>query len=342
MSQFHFKKGYVLKIVLWMLLSIILFAQESVATDTPLIQSYLVKKLIDEKDFEPNDRFIQELQQQPMSNEQLVAAIFSHLDTNKANQRVINLFDNQKLLQQLPFSEKLAFFKAMQEAGVENRYQIFTLYRVLSHGYMWVDASKELRLEIESIDYYMQHYEEYKDLIIDNEDRENHLQPDIYGEVMILAFKEDIKDTKLLESYITKMREFERVFQKDITNHSMQTLITTIADKRIEQIDQGIAKRLKEEYAHKVAANKKMLYTLVVTNYSVATYIFIAIELDAKYAPLIVQTLRSIDKLAFSSEFRADMKKEEIVQKILQKYGLPKKDLKILQIQITIKDVKIA
>ena len=310
--------------------------------DTVTFQTLLVEKILDEKGFNRSDDFVQKLLYKQMSSEKLVKIVIEKLGKEKGSKVFVNMFDGWEILETMPFDEKLKFFKVMQDGGVQNEYQIFTLYRVLSNSYFWSDAPKELELQMQNIDYLMKHYKEYKSLIIDNKDKENHLQPDIYAEVMILAFKKEIKDKKLLQSYINKMREFERFFQKDITNHSMQTLLTTLSDDRIDEIEKGIASRLNAEYKKKVKVNKKMLYTLVVVNYKIRTYIFIKIELDAKYAPKILKTLHEKQRVQdmnsnYSEEFTPSMTKEQIIQKLIKKYGLTQKEVKIVKVDMSVR-----
>ena len=314
--------------------------------DTVTLQTLLVEKILLKKGFKRSDDFVQKLLYKQMDYKVLVEIVLANLGKEKGSEVLINMFDGRELLETMPFDEKLKFFKVMQETGVQNQYQIFTLYRVLSNGYFWSDAPKELKLQMQNIDYFKKHYQEYKSLIIDNQDKENHLQPDIYAEVMILAFKQEIKDKKLLQSYIDKMREFERFFQKDITNHSMQTLLTTLSDERIDEIEKGIVSRLQKEYERKVKANKKMLYTLVVTNYKINTFIFIKIKLDAKYAPKILKTLQEKSRVQdmnskYSEEFTPDMTKKQIIQKIIKKYDLSENELKIVKVDMTVRGKKI-
>ena len=313
--------------------------------DDITIQTLLVKYILEYNEYKKSDDFIQKLLYKKMSYKEIVDTISHNLPTDKAEMVLVNLFDNSHLLKTLPFDEKLKFFKTMKDAGIKNRYQIFTLYRVLSNGYMWSDAKEELQLQMQNIDFLKKHYSKYKNLIIDNEDTLNHIQPDIYAEVMIIAFKKEIKDENLLDSYIQKMREFEKFFQKDITNHSMQTLLITLSDDRIDKIDKTIAIRLKNEFDKKVKANKKEIFTLVITNYTVRTYIYIDIELQAKDTPKVLNALRKNERFRemnskYSLEFKKGMTKEQIVKKVVKKYGLDIDKLKILKVDITVENVK--
>ena len=313
--------------------------------DDVTIQTLLVESILEYNGYKKSDKFIQKLLYKKMDYKEIVDTVLNNLPKDKAEMVLVNLFDGYKLLKFLSFDEKLKFFQTMKDEGVKNRYQVFTLYRVLSNGYMWSDATKELKLQMQNIDFLKKHYARYKELIIDNDDDLNHLQPDIYAEVMILAFKEKIKDKKLLDSYTKKMREFEKFFQKDITNHSMQTLLTTLSDERIDKIDKNIAIRLKDEFNKKVKADKKEIFTLVITNYKVQTYIYIKIKLQAKDTPKILNALLKNERFRemnskYSLEFKKGMSKEQIVKKVVKKYGLDIDKLKILKVDITVENVK--
>ena len=322
-----------MKIIALILYSIILFANETPKTNyTPLmlqdaIYTALHKNL--------------KISKTTMSYKEMVQEVLKSLPKQEASKLLANLFDRGKLLEEMPFDEKLKFFKTMKDANIENQYQIFTLYRVLSNGYMWRDTKKELYLQMQNIEYFMKHYEEYKSLIINNTDKLYHLQPDIYSEIMILGFKKEIKDKKLLDEYIKKMREFSKRFEKDVTNYSMQTLLVSLSDNRMDEIDTTISKKLKEIYAKKVKENKKEIFILDVVNYDLRTYIYIFIEFRAKYAPNILEVLTKDRefkdiKEAFTLEFTKDMTRTQVKDKLLKKYNLLIADIKILKSDIQI------
>ena len=333
-----------MKIIILFLSSIILFANETSKTDilkciatkktnyTPLVLQDAIYTAL-HKDIK--------ISKPTMSYKEMVQEVLKSLPKKEASKLLVNLFDRGELLEEMPFDEKLKFFKTMQDANIQNQYQIFTLYRVLSNGYMWRDTKKELCLQMQNIDYFMKHYEEYKSLIINNTDKLYHLQPDIYSEIMILGFKKEIKDKKLLDEYIKKMREFSKLFQKDVTNYSMQTLLVSLSDKRMDEIDTTIAKKLKDIYAKKVKENKKETFILDVVNYELKTYIYIFIEFRAKYAPNILEVLKKDRefkdiKEAFTLEFTKDMTKTQVQDKLLKKYNLLDADIKVLKSDIQI------
>jgi len=337
-----------MKIIILFLSSIILFANETSKTDilkciatkktnyTPLVLQDAIDTAL-HKDIK--------ISKPTMSYKEMVQEVLKSLPKKEASKLLVNLFDRGELLEEMPFDEKLKFFKTMQDANIQNQYQIFTLYRVLSNGYMWRDTKKELCLQMQNIDYFMKHYEEYKSLIINNTDKLYHLQPDIYSEIMILGFKKEIKDKKLLDEYIKKMREFSKLFQKDVTNYSMQTLLVSLSDKRMEEIDTIIAAKLKDIYTKKVKENKKETFILDVVNYELKTYIYIFIEFRAKYAPNILEVLKKDRefkdiKEAFTLEFTKDMTKTQVHNKLLKKYNLLNADIKILKSDIKIRGKK--
>jgi hypothetical protein len=329
-----------MKTVLILLCSIILFANntQNIKTNyTPLMLQDAIYTAL-HKDLK--------VSKQTMSYKEMVQEVLKSLPKEEASKLLANLFDRGELLEQIPFDEKLKFFKTMQDANIENQYQIFTLYRVLSNGYMWRDTKKELRLQMQNIDYFIKHYEEYKSLIINNTDKLYHLQPDIYSEIMILGFKENIKDKKLLDEYIKKMREFSKVFEKDVTNYSMQTLLVSLSDKRMDEIDATIAKKLKDVYAKKVKENKKEIFILDVVNYELKTYIYIFIEFRAKYAPSILEVLKKdrdfpAKKMEYSLEFTKDMTRTQVIKKLLKYYNLENANVSILKSDMQIHGNKI-
>ena len=113
----------------------------------------------------------------------------------------------------------------------------------------------------------------------------------------------------------------------------------------IDKIDKTIALNLQKEYEKKLQANKKELYTLFVADYKVRTYIYIDIELNAKDTLSIFTKLQEDKKSSkmnskHSSKFTQGMTKKQVIQKMLEIYGLSKKKVKILKTDITLNGVK--
>ena len=255
----------------------------------------------------------------------------------------INLFQSSKFLQRVSIQERLKIIKEMKNSlHVESSYQVFTLYGALSHGYSFNDTKKEMRLEIEAIEYFTQHYDEYKDLIINNSNDTAHIQPDIYAELLISEFKNSAKDKILLQMYIQSLRTFSKLTQKDITNYSLARLVLTMSDKQIEHIKP----RLQRFYEQKLKENKKENFYLYISNWKDRKYITIHIKIDAKNTKNILKTLEEDSTFAhmnseFSKTITKDMSKDEIIQKVAYRYGLKDAKYEVYKTEIKIKNREI-
>lgn len=292
-----------------------------------------------------DDDFLHKFLYTKLSYQQVVEMLIDKLSNEKAFYLLQRLFESKKFIKSIPFDEKLKLLKVMKNSDLKAKYQIFSLYRVLESGYTFSDIKKEAQLEIENINYFMKHYDNYKSLIINNEDELYHLQPDMYAQIMILEFKTQLKDKKLLKNHIDKMNSFEELFDKDVTNHSMQTLLSFLSDDRVDIVDKKLVKKLEAEYEQKVKENKLCKYSLYVNNYKIRIYIDILVQIHAKDTKKIFNTLKQKEKFYemnsdFSKSFSKNMTKDEIIQKVLKKYNLNMKDVKILKIDIQVKGVK--
>jgi len=256
---------------------------------------------------------------------------------------LIDLINNRRFLKKHTFEQKLEILQSMHKY-VDKKYwsHTFTLYGVLSNQHKFKDETKNIKAQIEALKYLIKNYEEYKDLVVYNEDDEvPHVQPDAYGEIMISNFKKEVKDKTLISEYQKLMRMFYLKARKDVTYYSMQSILMVLSNDKSSFVHEYFQK----VFDKRVAENKEEHYYLGVDNYMVTTYVGIGVKCKAVVLKKILHALKNEVALSkinseFSTTLKKEMSKEEIVSKILKLYDLSKDEVSIFKTAITVEGKK--
>ncbi len=243
-----------------------------------------------------------------------------------------DLFSSPTFLQLISFEEKLKILTLMKK-HMQSKY-LFSLYSTLNHGYRFEDAKKEVKLQLQSIEYILKHYKELQEYLQLSPQDERTSPLDVECMTLINLYKN--------EEYTKALIKLIKRSQEDIKNYSMQILITVLSDKKMKPLYE----RFQKFYDRRLKENKKEVFYLSVGNWKARTYMYIKIELAAKDTLKILKTLQkdasftSLESKA-ALEFKPSMTNEEIVKKLAHEYyGLQGVSYKVLDEDITIEGKK--